>query len=201
MKSIEVKLTEALEKLKKSTSASKYKEVCEKLPTLLPIEAALKFVEEKLKITEANPLGLNGYEEFTEDAKRDFPALFGVEPREVASTSTSKLLTEAEKAQRTIKKHNGVADNHGTGTFTESSSVPNNICAKGDAVMIEYMTYPKQHPLYGQRLTEADKRKLLGEKPAEYANLSESQRKEFHFNRMIGISEADCFKLAKITGR
>ena len=67
--------------------------------------------------------------------------------------------------------------------------------------MIESMTYPKQNPLYGQRLTEADKRKLLGERPAEYTNLSESQRKEFDFNRMIGISEADCFKLAKITGR
>ena len=189
MKSIEVNLTEALEKLKKSTSASKYKEVCEKLPTLLPIEAALKFVEEKLKITESNPLGLNGFEEFTEDAKRDFPALFGVEPREVASTSTSKLLTEAEKAQRTIKKHNGVADNHGT--FTEGDNTPKNIFAKGDRVLIEA-------DFKRGKITAEQRRMLLGEKPAEYANLNERQKKTFDEARLFNISEADSLRLTKI---
>jgi len=82
MISIEAKLNEALDKLK-TISASKYKEVCEKLPTLFPnVEAQVQCVAEALKqfTQESNPLGLQGFE-LLEEAKREFPALFGVEPR------------------------------------------------------------------------------------------------------------------------
>jgi hypothetical protein len=41
---------------------------------------------------------------------------------------------------------------------------------------------------------------MPGAKPAGYENLNEGQKKEFDFARMIGLSEADAFRLVKITG-
>jgi len=94
------------------------------------------------------------------------------------------------KAKAPIVKHNGVEDN---GQITEAS--PNRF-AKADALMIDRMTYPQGHALYGQPLNEADKRRLKGEKPLGYDALNESQKRKFDQARMFGISEVDSFKLA-----
>ena len=40
----------------------------------------------------------------------------------------------------------------------------------------------------------------LAAKPEGYEKLSEQQRKEFDFARAVGISEADSFTLAKMSG-
>jgi hypothetical protein len=197
MKSIEVKFNEALATLKEKASASKYNEVVEKYSTLPTLETKLNCVEaalaEVMKEAELNPLGLKGYQEFDEAAKKDpsVAMLFGgVELREVAAPATKTLLTEAEKAARTIKKHNGYEDNHGTGTFTESNT-PKNIFAKGDRLLIE-------SDFKRGKITADEKRVMLGEEHPEVASLTEGQKREYRFARTLRFSESDALKLAKM---
>jgi hypothetical protein len=76
---------------------------------------------------------------------------------------------------------------------------PCNTFAECDRLLYESLKYPPQHPLQGQPITEADKRKLLGLQPTEYDNLNEAQKKRFDFARDVGISEADAFKLSTMT--
>lgn len=188
MKSNELKLNEALEQLKK-TSPSKYKEVCAKLPTLFPnIEAQVKCVEEALKLQEANPMGLTDIEE----AKRDYPLLFGVEAR------TGQTITET--APKGGVKHNGASDNFVEGSPFNEGRTPNteankntrkDIFTKGDRLVAESL-------FKLGKITEVEKNKMIGEEPAEVATLTEKQQKEYRFARMIGISEADAIKVAKI---
>jgi hypothetical protein len=112
------------------------------------------------------------------------------------------------RESRPVRKNNGAGDNYSEGNpfrpaeeFRESSNnfSPGymkenaNPCAKGDKVMFDWM-------LKVGKITEADYRKLTGQKPAEYDRLTEQQRKEFDFARAVGISEADCLKLAKMAG-
>ena len=47
-------------------------------------------------------------------------------------------------------------------------------------------------------LSAEQHRILTGGKPAEYANLTEKQRKDFDFARLIGLSESDALKVATI---
>ena len=107
-----------------------------------------------------------------------------------------------------IRKHNGATDNFVEGNpfgptaaeFRESSNSfsPGFIkevtdpFAKGDKVMYDGW-------LKTGRITEAQHAKLLGNKPAGYDQLTETQRKEFDSLRLIHISEADAFKLVKGT--
>lgn len=185
MKSVEVLFSEALAKLKEA-SAKKYDEVFSKFPQGATIEAKLNAVEAALATVKesANPLGLTDIEE----AKRD-PAvaiLFGVEQRQTTTTNKEHAAP--------IKKNNGAGDtftegnpfNGGRGSsataITEASSTRKDIFAKGDKIIKEALG-----------ITEA--------KPsAEYAMLTEGQRKEFDFARAIGISEADAYKVVAITG-
>ena len=193
MKSLEVKFNEALAELKKKTSADKYAEVCKQYIPLTTIEAKLNCVEEALKtvLKESNPLKLEDIEE----AKRDYPALFGVEPR--------KATTNKESVAAPIVKHNGRGDNfnesdplqraEGKPVQMTETNTPQNVCSKGDKVMFDGF-------LKLGKITEAEHAKLVGKKPAGYEQLSEKQRKEFDFARLIGINEADAFKLARMTG-
>jgi hypothetical protein len=103
------------------------------------------------------------------------------------------------RAKESIKKHNGPSDNYIEGNplgrsaeeFRENgnSFSPGYIkevtdpCAKGDKILFEALGIP-----------------MPGAKPAGYENLNEGQKKEFDFARMIGLSEADAFRLVKITG-
>jgi hypothetical protein len=101
------------------------------------------------------------------------------------------------------KKNNGGSDNFNEsnpwngdrtnnfspGYITETT----NPCEKGDKIMIDWL-------LNNGKITEAQHRKLTGQKPEGYEQLSEQQRKEFDFARLIGISESDAFKVARITG-
>jgi hypothetical protein len=48
-------------------------------------------------------------------------------------------------------------------------------------------------------LTDEELVKAKNEQPAAYTKLNEAQKKEYDFARAIGISEADAFKLVKIT--
>ncbi len=96
------------------------------------------------------------------------------------------------KESRVIRKHNGSADN-GHETFTESTNSINegylqetdgkNIFAGGDKIMDEALGFSAE-----------EQRVLAGQPPAEYANLSEAQKCDFNFARLIGISEVDAFQ-------
>jgi hypothetical protein len=50
------------------------------------------------------------------------------------------------------------------------------------------------------KITEAEHRKLTGQKPEGYNQLTEQQRKEFDTARLCLFSEADAFKLARMSG-
>ncbi|MGA2876925.1 MAG: hypothetical protein ABSE82_15505 [Nitrososphaerales archaeon] len=191
MKSIEEKLNEALDKLK-TISASKYKEVCEKLPTLFPnVEAQVQCVAEALKqfTQESNPLGLQGFE-LLEEAKREFPALFGVEPR----TDGAKPITEA--GQRTVNKHNGAADNFVEGSpFNEGRNAAS---ATTESDPIIQMKEASVERLKKTGLSEADARGILGLAPKQPEGLTRRQAAEYTFAIRCGISESDALKLVKI---
>lgn len=190
MKSVEVKFNEALEKLKK-ISASKYEEVWGKIRQagFLPIETQLNMVEAGIaEVKESAPvLGLTNIDE----AKRDYAVLFGVEPKAQATTK--------EKAQP-IKKNNGAAENFvegspfngDRGNATTESNPRKDVCSTSDKILFDGL-------LKLGKITEAEHRKLTGKKPEGYEQLSEQQRKEFDFARLIGIGEADAFTLAKMT--
>ena len=60
--------------------------------------------------------------------------------------------------------------------------------------MLETMT----DPITKQPITEEQKRKLKGEKPAAYANLTEAKKKEYDFARAIGLNESDAMLVATI---
>jgi hypothetical protein len=107
-----------------------------------------------------------------------------------------------------IKKNNGAGDNFVEGNplrtveeFRESSNnfspgytkEKTDSCAKGDKVMFDGL-------LKLGKITEAEHRKLTGQKPEGYEKLSEQQRKDFDFARLIGISEGDAFKVARMAG-
>ncbi|MBZ5679194.1 MAG: hypothetical protein LAO24_03700 [Acidobacteriia bacterium] len=184
MKSCETKFNEALATLKAKTSASTYAQVVEKYSKLPNIEAKLNCVEEALKeaVKESDPLGLGNIDE----AKRDFPALFGVEPL----TATNK------ESKPVVQKHNGAVENFVEGSplnegrstpITETTDRKDNIFAKGDAVLVEGMFNRGE-------ITAEQRRVLLGEKPAAYANLNDKQKKEYDEARMFGISEADSWR-------
>jgi hypothetical protein len=101
------------------------------------------------------------------------------------------------KESRVIRKHNGAVDN-GHETFTESThsisegyvqeADGKNMFAAGDAVIMESLG-----------LSAEQQRVLTGKQPAEYANLTEAQKRDFDFARACGISEADAVKLTKLT--
>lgn len=108
-----------------------------------------------------------------------------------------------KKSVRNIKKNNGGAANfvegsplngdRGDATITENNTRQAKAVAKGDKALADGL-------LKLGKITEAEHRKLTGCKPEGYEQLSEAQRKDFDFARLVGISEADAFKLVKITG-
>jgi hypothetical protein len=110
--------------------------------------------------------------------------------------------------QSPIKKHNGANGSfvegspfNGEHTITETDNTPHNPYAKLDEVLAETITFPPDdNGLTDKRpLTENEKRLVRGMMSVEaeeaYKQLNEAQKKEFEFNRSIGISEADAFKL------
>jgi len=112
---------------------------------------------------------------------------------------------QREAAGRTIPKYNGAAHN-GYEEFRESGSSQEagkplirgndgGPILESDRLMVESLTHPTEH----RKLTEAEKRKLLGQPPAEYDNFTEAQKRNFDFARAIGISEADALKLSGMT--
>jgi hypothetical protein len=203
MKSVEVKLNEALAELKSKVSPTKFTEVSEKLSGFAPIADKLKLVEEALaeQMPDESDRSFTGMmnrmtHEFRE-AKTDCGVLFDLEPR------TAPTVKETVAP---INKHNGACENfvegspfnEGRTAGTAANSTRKDSFAGGDAVLLEHMTYPPQHPNHGQRISEADKSKLRGEKPAAYANLTEKKKKDYDFARQIGLSEADALRVATI---
>jgi hypothetical protein len=198
---IYAQFNEALAKLKEA-SASKFDEVSTKLTTIKSIEAKLNCVTEAIANVATIPdesdrsftaLVSRTEQEFAE-AKRDCGVLFGVEPR---ATATVK------ETVAKIQKHNGAAENFVEGSpfnegrtavDTAANSTRKDRFAGGDAILIEHMT----HPVTKQPLTEAEKSKALGGKPAAYANLTAQKKKDYDFARLIGLNESDALKVATI---
>src|ERR1700733_8793080 len=135
MVSNEVKLNIALAKLQEA-NANKYAEVCAKLPTFIcDIPAQLACVEAALaeQVKESA-----GNVEPIDEAKRFYPALFGVRPRK-----------EVIKETAPIKKNNGAADNgHG-----EAIAEVDRSNAKKEALVESVMV--------SQKLNEAGARSFL----------------------------------------
>jgi hypothetical protein len=125
-------------------------------------------------------------------------------PIEVQLNCAEAILKES----RIIPKHNGADDNFVEGSpfnnehsFSEgyvAEADNKDVFGEGDRILMESMNYPPHHPLAGQRITEADKRKLTGGLPAEVAKLSEAKQRTYKEARMFGISEADAFRLTNI---
>jgi len=108
-----------------------------------------------------------------------------------------------------IRMHNGAGDNFVEGNplgqkveeFRENSNSfspgfikeTTNIFAEGDKVIADWM-------LQKGKITEAEHRKMTGQKPEAYEKLTEQQRKEFDFARAIGLNETDAFKLVNLAG-
>jgi hypothetical protein len=139
------------------------------------------------QVQESDPLGLTNIDE----AKRDYAVLFGVEPRAKANK---------KEAKPAIRKHNGTVDNfneknpfNGDRQAFSENDAPKNIFTKGDRVLYDWLRS-------SGKITEAEHAKLLGKKPEGYEQLSEQQRKDFDFARLCGISEADSFRVARMTG-
>ncbi|MGE5052911.1 MAG: hypothetical protein ACM3WP_02000 [Acidobacteriota bacterium] len=108
------------------------------------------------------------------------------------------VLQDVGVVREAIRKHNGASDNFSETNpfrpveeFRESANnfSPGYIkevtdpCAKGDKILFEALGIP-----------------MPGGKPEGYEKLNEGQKKEFDFARLIGLSEADAFKLVRITG-
>ena len=191
MKSLEVKFNEALAELKKKASATKYDEVCQQYMPLTTIGAKLNCIEQALKtvLKESNTLNLTDIEE----AKRDHAILFGVEPKR---TTTNK------ESAAPIRKHNGKADSfvegnplhRSEGRPAQVTETSKDTCSKGDKVLADGF-------LQLGKITEAEHTQLTGKKPAGYERLSEAQRKDFDFARLVGIGIADAFKLVEVSRR
>jgi len=100
------------------------------------------------------------------------------------------------KESRVIRKHNGAAELFVEGSpFNRDHSFSEGYVqettdpyAGGDKIINESLGY-----------TAEQQRVLNGQPPAEYANLTEAQKRDFDFARLIGISEADALKVVKIT--
>jgi hypothetical protein len=99
-----------------------------------------------------------------------------------------------------ITKHNGASENFTEGSplnegrsqiITETSNTRKDIFAKGDAIMIEA-------EFKRGKITAEQRRVALGGKPAEYANLTERQKKEFDGARMLNFNESDSLVLARM---
>jgi hypothetical protein len=114
-------------------------------------------------------------------------------------------LTFSEKGvftetHRTINKNNGASDNFVEGSPFNEGRTPIRGRDSGpeileaDRLLVESLT----HPTEKRKLTEAEKRKLLGQMPLECDDLTEAQKITYTKARMYGISEADALRLTQI---
>lgn len=173
MKSIEVKFAEAMDAIKKCRLTKKFDEKAKGCTT----------IESKLNAAEAL-----------------------LEEMGIIRESETKLTGRVEEPKPHVtKKNNGVSDNrsesnpfrHGellVESFSPGYTQKNTALsesAKSNKVMADAW-------LKAGKITVEEHRKMTGAEPKEYEALNEAQRKAFDFHRAIGISEADCFKLAKI---
>jgi|SRR5579872_883446 len=124
---------------------------------------------------------------------------------EVKLNAAESVLKDAGVVREvaSIRKHNGASENFVEGSpfngdrtnnfspgYTKEVKDP---CAKGDKVLFDGL-------LKAGKITEAEHRKMTGNKPEGYEKLTEQQRRDFDFARMVGINESDAFKLTKISG-
>ena len=172
MVSNEVKLNQALAKLQEA-NATKYAEVCATLPTFIcDIPAQLACVEAALaeQVKESA-----GRVEPIDEAKRDYPALFGVAPRKTVIKETAP-----------IKKNNGAASNgHG-----EPIAEVDRSNAKKEALV---------ESVKGQfNVNEAAARSFLKLPANGPEGLNKKQAFDYRFARSIGLSESDAMLVAKL---
>lgn len=107
-------------------------------------------------------------------------------------------LTEAEKAQRTFKKHNGADTKFVEGspfndehTITETNNTNRDPYAKMDGVLHEALH------LSGN-ISAAELKQLRGDKPEAYDTLNETQKRDYDFARAIGLNESDALKVSTL---
>jgi hypothetical protein len=188
-KSVEVKLNEALEKLKK-TSATKFAEVSAKIREgFISIEKQLTMVEAGVAeaVKESSPLGLTDIEE----ARRDpsVAILFDVEPRQKATTKEANATP--------IKKKNGAIENfvEGSPFNSERSTNANNTQADKTVGKKERLV---EHMVKNNDISEAEARGVLGLKEKMPDGLTRLQECDYRFARRCGINEADAMTLAKL---
>lgn len=122
------------------------------------------------------------------------------DPVEVQVNCAEAILAGKVKESTPARKNNGATENFVEGSpFNEGrngvteNNTQKDVCAKGDKVLADGL-------LKLGKITEAEHAQMVGAKPQGYEKLSEQQRKDFDFCRLIGISESDAFRLTKITG-
>lgn len=111
------------------------------------------------------------------------------------------LADETLKESRIIAKHNGATE-----TFVEGNPFNEFRGSTFSEGYVQEQTTPfaeTDKSLFDilesrGEMTSEQKRIALGQPPAEYATLTEAQKKEYDFARSIRISEADSLKLAKM---
>lgn len=213
MKSVEVMFAEAMDALKKVGHTKQYEEASKAFTKETTIEVKLNCVESILKdagIVRVKESGIPcvesavarlSHEQYQVFAKRlgKNPQMSFEDQRKLAES-----ILQGEIKEATTRKHNGAVENFVEGSpfngdrgnnfspgYTKHNTAKD-VAAKSDKVMFDHM-------LKRGEITEAQHRKLTGQKPLGYEKLSEQQRRDFDFACAIGISEADAFKLADIT--
>lgn len=211
-KSVEVRFHQACEALKKANKFKTFEEQLkpqkEKLG-LVPIEVQLNLAETVLKdagVVRESATGTMG--EAVQQLSAAQYQVFSEQRKKNPNMSWEEQLKLAEAILRgefkpATKKNNGAASNFVEGSpfngdransfspgYVQETTNP---CTDGDRLIADWM-------LKNGKINEAQHRKLTGQKPEGYEQLSEQQRKEFDFARLINISEADAFKVAKMAG-
>ena len=186
-KSVEVKLNEALDKLKK-TSAKKYKEVFSKMreaftpiegSTSTPIERQLAMVEAALGIVKESK------------SSKDFLV------RMTALTEELNESVEPRQANTPISKKNGADFVEGNPfNITEGRRPGVTNITESDKITQRKKRMFKHLVEGGKDPREA--RAFLGIEEPLPEGLDERQAKEYKFARRCGISEADAMTLAKM---
>jgi hypothetical protein len=211
MKSIDVKFSEALDALKKAGRTKQYEETSKNCTT---IEAKLNCAESVLKDAGIVPVkeATSSMEEVIKSLSHEQYQLFSKKraAKHMMSFEEQRKLAEGIlagdiKESAPIRKHNGAADTFVEGNpfgRTEQFS-PGYVTETDGGKTMEKRKLMVESVAASMNCSKKEARAFLGlppKQPKGRKDLSEGQKKEFDFARMIGISEADAFKLVELTG-
>jgi hypothetical protein len=196
MKSIHNKLNEALAAIDK---AGKRKQYNEAVRPEMTTETRLNAAESILNATISNKFGeaakpVNQFKANADalDEALSEPGvaiLFGKTPKTTKENATP-IKKNAGAAEMFVEGSPFNGDRSNTTVVPETKK---DVYSKGDKALADGL-------LKLGKITEAEHAKLTGNaRPQGYEKLSEKQKKEYDFARLIGINESDAFKVARLS--